>query len=175
MTTTLVTAVSLAPKNLLVLMSDEHNPRAMGCAGHALAQTPHLDRLAARGTRFTSAYCTSPICVPARAGFATGKYPHQVGYWDNADAYEGAVASWHHLLRARGHRMVSIGKLHFRGHEGDDNGFSHLRASLFGPSLQIPIEGGRLALGTWQQIILVDFDNRPRTREVTVQVMGEIG
>jgi len=58
---------------------------------------------------------------------------------------------------------------------GDDNGFSHLRASLFGPSLQIPIEGGRLALGTWQQIILVDFDNRPRTREVTVQVMGEIG
>lgn len=58
---------------------------------------------------------------------------------------------------------------------GDDNGFSHLRASLFGPSLQIPIEGGRLALGTWQQIILVDFDNRPRTREVTVQIMGEIG
>jgi len=58
---------------------------------------------------------------------------------------------------------------------GDDNGFSHLRASLFGPSLQIPIEGGRLALGTWQQIVLVDFDNRPRTREVTVQVMGEIG
>lgn len=58
---------------------------------------------------------------------------------------------------------------------GDDNGFSHLRASLFGPSLQIPIEGGRLALGTWQQIVLVDFDNRPRTREVTVQVMGETG
>lgn len=58
---------------------------------------------------------------------------------------------------------------------GDDNGFSHLRASLFGPSLQIPIKAGRLLLGTWQQIVLVDFDNRPRTREVTVQVMGEIG
>ena len=55
----------LAPANLLVLMSDEHNPQAMGVAGHALAQTPHLDRLAARGTRFTSAYTTSPICVPA--------------------------------------------------------------------------------------------------------------
>ena len=48
----------LAPKNLLVLMSDEHNPRAMGAAGHALAQTPHLDRLAARGARFTAAYTT---------------------------------------------------------------------------------------------------------------------
>jgi choline-sulfatase len=116
--------VRLAPKNLLVLMSDEHNPHAMGCAGHALAQTPHLDRLAARGTRFTAAYTTSPICVPARAGFATGKYPHQVGYWDNADAYDGSVPSWHHLLRARGHRVVSIGKLHFRGLPGDDHGFS---------------------------------------------------
>jgi choline-sulfatase len=116
--------VRLAPKNLLVLMSDEHNPRALGAAGHAFAQTPHLDRLAARGTRFTSAYTTSPICVPARAGFATGKYPHQIGYWDNADPYDGAVPSWHHLLRDRGHRVVSIGKLHFRGLPGDDHGFS---------------------------------------------------
>jgi secondary thiamine-phosphate synthase enzyme len=56
---------------------------------------------------------------------------------------------------------------------GDDNGFSHLRASLFGPSLAIPIEHGRLRLGTWQQIVLLDFDNRARTREITVQLMGE--
>jgi secondary thiamine-phosphate synthase enzyme len=55
---------------------------------------------------------------------------------------------------------------------GDDNGFSHLRATLFGPSLQIPIEHGRLVLGTWQQIILLDFDNRPRTREIVVQLIG---
>jgi len=116
--------VPLATKNLLVLMSDEHNPRAMSVAGHPLAQTPNLDRLAARGTRFSSAYTTSPICVPARAGFATGKYPHQIGYWDNADAYDGAIPSWHHLLRERGHCVVSIGKLHFRGRPGDDHGFS---------------------------------------------------
>jgi secondary thiamine-phosphate synthase enzyme len=56
---------------------------------------------------------------------------------------------------------------------GDDNGFSHLRASLFGPSLAIPIEHGQLRLGTWQQIVLLDFDNRARTREITVQFMGE--
>ena len=98
-------------------MSDEHNARAP-------AHTPNLDRLAARGTSFTSAYTTSPICVPARAAFATGKYQYQIGYWDNADAYDGAVPSWHHLLRARGHRVVSIGKLHFRGLPGDDHGFS---------------------------------------------------
>ena len=56
---------------------------------------------------------------------------------------------------------------------GDDNGFSHLRAALFGPSLAIPIENGRAMLGTWQQIVLLDFDNRPRTREIIVQLMGE--
>jgi secondary thiamine-phosphate synthase enzyme len=56
---------------------------------------------------------------------------------------------------------------------GDDNGFSHLRAALFGPSLAIPIENGRPVLGTWQQIVLLDFDNRPRTREIMVQLMGE--
>ena len=55
---------------------------------------------------------------------------------------------------------------------GDDNGFSHLRASLFGPSLQIPVAQARLVLGTWQQIILLDFDNRPRTREIVVQLIG---
>ena len=56
---------------------------------------------------------------------------------------------------------------------GDDNGFSHLRASLFGPSLAIPIEKGRPLLGTWQQVVLLDFDNRPRTREIIVQLIGE--
>jgi len=56
---------------------------------------------------------------------------------------------------------------------GDDNGFSHLRATLFGPSLAIPIVDGAPALGTWQQIILMDFDNRPRSREIIVQLIGE--
>jgi secondary thiamine-phosphate synthase enzyme len=56
---------------------------------------------------------------------------------------------------------------------GDDNGFSHVRASLFGPSISVPIENGRPLLGTWQQLILLDFDNRPRTREIIVQLIGD--
>ncbi|HMK92999.1 MAG TPA: secondary thiamine-phosphate synthase enzyme YjbQ [Thermoleophilia bacterium] len=55
----------------------------------------------------------------------------------------------------------------------DGNGHSHVRASLLGPSLTVPFEAGRLLLGTWQQIILIDFDNRPREREVVVQLSGE--
>jgi secondary thiamine-phosphate synthase enzyme len=56
---------------------------------------------------------------------------------------------------------------------GDGNGFSHVRASLLGPALTIPLSGGELMLGTWQQIVLVDFDNRPRTRRVVIQILGE--
>jgi len=110
-------------RNVLVIMSDEHNPRVLGCAGHRVIHTPNLDALAARGTMFTSTYTTSPVCIPARAGFACGKYIHQIGYWDNADAYDGATPSWHHMLRDSGHRTVSIGKLHFRA-PGEDHGFS---------------------------------------------------
>lgn len=56
---------------------------------------------------------------------------------------------------------------------GDGNGFSHVRAALLGPSLTVPISKGRLSLGTWQQIIFVDFDNRPRSRNIILQFMGE--
>jgi choline-sulfatase len=104
-------------------MSDEHNPKVAGYAGHPIVKTPHLDALSARGTTFSSAYTTSPVCIPARAGFACGKYIHQIGFWDNADAYDGSVPSWHHVLRERGHRVVSIGKLHFRVAD-EDHGFS---------------------------------------------------
>jgi secondary thiamine-phosphate synthase enzyme len=55
----------------------------------------------------------------------------------------------------------------------DDNGHSHVRASLLGPSLSVPVVDGNMMLGTWQQIILVDFDTRSRRREVVCQVMGE--
>jgi choline-sulfatase len=78
----------MKPSNLVIIMSDEHNPKVMGCNGHPLVKTPNIDALAAGGTMFNSAYTTCPVCVPARAAFAVGKYVHQIGYWDNADAYE---------------------------------------------------------------------------------------
>jgi len=56
---------------------------------------------------------------------------------------------------------------------GDDNGFSHIRATFMGPGLTVPVHDGALVLGTWQQIVLIDHDNRPRSRKVFVQVIGE--
>jgi secondary thiamine-phosphate synthase enzyme len=55
---------------------------------------------------------------------------------------------------------------------GDDNGSSHARASVVGPSLSVPLEAGQPLLGTWQQIVLLEFDTRSRTREIVIQVMG---
>lgn len=94
----------------------------MSCAGHPVARTPHLDELAARGTRFTNAYTPSPICVPARAAFATGRYSHDIRLWDNAMPYTGTPRGWGHALQDKAIRVESIGKLHYRD-AGDDTGF----------------------------------------------------
>ena len=56
---------------------------------------------------------------------------------------------------------------------GDGNGHSHVRATLLGPSIVVPFFNTRMTLGTWQQIIVIDFDNRSRTRDIVVQIMGE--
>jgi len=112
----------MKPANLLFILSDEHSRRVLGSYGHAMIRTPHLDRLAAHGVRFSDAYCNSPICVPSRAALATGRYVHNIRFWDNGIPYDGSVPSWGHRLRAAGHRVASIGKLHFRS-AADDNGF----------------------------------------------------
>lgn len=114
----------MKPSNLVIILSDQHNPRVMGCAGHPLVKTPNIDALAARGTRFSSAYTNCPICVPARASLATGRYVHDTHFWDNAIAYDGSVPSWGHRLMAKGHAVVSIGKLHYVSSDPARNGFT---------------------------------------------------
>jgi choline-sulfatase len=111
------------PTNLIFIMSDEHNKRVLGSYGHPMIRTPNLDALAARGTRFTSAYTNCPICVPARASFATGQYVHKIRYWDNAIAYDGKIPTWGHRLMAQGHHVTSIGKLHYLDSDAQRNGF----------------------------------------------------
>jgi choline-sulfatase len=111
------------PANLLFILSDEHNKRVLGCAGHPLVHTPNLDALAARGMRFTSAYTNCPICVPARASFATGRHVHQVRCWDNAIAFDGQAPTWGHRLMQQGHHVAAIGKLHYKESKPETNGF----------------------------------------------------
>ena len=70
-------------------------------------------------------------------------------------------------------KLIPAGNYHHDQPWHDGNGHSHLRASLMGPSLTVPVENGQLLLGTWQQVVLVDMDNRPRRREIVVQLMGQ--
>lgn len=70
-------------------------------------------------------------------------------------------------------RIAPTDATYHHNHGGDSNGHAHVRSAFIGPSVAVPLIDGRLALGTWQQIVLVDFDDRPRKREVTVQIVGE--
>ncbi len=97
--------------------------------------------------------------VGSTAGISTTEYEPGLADHDLAHAFEGIAPeagtyvheqTWH-----------------------DDNGHSHVRATLLGPSITVPVVDGRLTLGTWQQIILIDFDTRPRRREIIVQTLGE--
>ncbi|MGH2562642.1 MAG: sulfatase-like hydrolase/transferase [Thermomicrobiales bacterium] len=101
--------------NLLVIMSDEHAPQFSATYGHPLVQTPHLDRLAAEGVVFEHAYCNTPLCVPSRMSFVTGRYVHHIGAWDNAAPLPVDAVTWPHLLRAAGYDVVLAGKQHFIG------------------------------------------------------------
>lgn len=116
--------MTFEPCNNLVIMTDEQDGLALGCAGHPFVRSPHMDALAARGTRFDQAFTPSPICVPARASFATGQWVHQIGYWDNAMGYDGRVPGWGHALQAAGQRVESIGKLHYVNEQAP-TGFDH--------------------------------------------------
>lgn len=101
--------------NMLIIMSDEHAPQFSGFHGHPLVQTPHMDRLAARGVLFENAYCNTPICVASRMSFLTGRYAHHNGAWDNSAPLASDAVTWPHLLRAEGYDVVLSGKQHFVG------------------------------------------------------------
>jgi len=113
----------MSGSNVIVFMSDEHTCSVMGAYGNRLVHTPTLDKLANNGVRFDNAYTPSPICISARASFATGIPVFEHRCWSSAEPYYGQQQSWMHRLRDRGHDVVSIGKLHYRS-AADDTGFS---------------------------------------------------
>ncbi|HUF47649.1 MAG TPA: secondary thiamine-phosphate synthase enzyme YjbQ [Vicinamibacterales bacterium] len=82
----------------------------------------------------------------------------------------GAVADFNRLLE---HLAPRNGEYRHHLRWGDDNGSSHVRAALLGPSLTVPFAAGRLTLGTWQQILLLELDTSPREREIVLQIVGE--
>lgn len=101
--------------NILLIMSDEHAPMYSSTYGHPLVHTPSMDRLAAEGVTFDNAYCNSPLCLPSRMSFMTGRFIHRIGAYDNACPLGQDQMTWAHRLRAVGYDVVLSGKQHFCG------------------------------------------------------------
>lgn len=101
--------------NILIIMSDEHDPRVSTPYGHPFIRTPAMQRLADRGVVFENAYCNSPLCVPSRASFMTGKHLHRIGVWDNGVPLASDEPTWAHRLNALGYDTALAGKMHFVG------------------------------------------------------------
>jgi len=100
--------------NILVIMSDEHDPGVTGCYGDPVIQTPHLDRLAADGICFDGCYTTSPLCVPARLSFTAGQYVSKCGAWsNNCWLPSPEYPSLPRLLNAAGYESYLCGKMHY--------------------------------------------------------------
>jgi choline-sulfatase len=100
--------------NILMIMSDEHNAGVTGCYGNQIVHTPSLDLLAQRGITFEDCYCNSPLCVPSRLSFTSGKYVSRVGAWNNScwlpsDDYP----SLPRILNAAGYESFLCGKMHY--------------------------------------------------------------
>ncbi len=112
--------------NILFIMTDQQRWDAMSCSAKWV-DTPHLDRLAAEGVRFSNCVTTSPICVPARVTLATGRYPHNTGVWNNL-AYTLApdAPSWMRVIHDLGYRTSLFGKTHLHPHVGDLREREHL-------------------------------------------------
>jgi len=102
-------------KNVLLIVTDQQRPDALGAYGDPYAITPNLDRLSETSINFRQAYCNSPICVPSRFSFITGQYPHQTGTLRNNSASSDAPITLPQRLAAEGYRCASFGKLHCYG------------------------------------------------------------
>ncbi len=112
--------------NILLVMTDQQRADALGCAG-GWVRTPHMDRLAAEGVRFSNCVTTSPVCIPARLSLATGLYPHNTWVWDNQNhSLDPRTPTWMQAVRASGYRTSLFGKTHLHPHGGDLRDREHL-------------------------------------------------
>ena len=108
----------MGPPPILILMCDQQRADATSCAGDPVLRTPHMDRICAEGVRFSNACSVSPVCMPARASFVSGLYPHNHGLWTNRGALPADDETFFHHLQRIGYHVMYVGKSHFYGHGG---------------------------------------------------------
>ena len=104
--------------NILFIMDDQHRHDYLGAAGADFLRTPHLDRLAAAGVRFTQCTTNAPVCAPARIGLASGLQPSRLGCLDNSGRLPLGTTTYYQRLRDAGYRVGCVGKLDLRKSDG---------------------------------------------------------
>jgi len=137
----------MARPNLLVIMSDQHNPHVAGYAGESLVRTPNLDRLAARGVTFEQTYCPGPLCVPSRMAFVTGLYPRDLGIWTNGGRLDSDTPTFGHQLSLAGYETTLCGRMHFVGPD-QQHGFDRRLVGDVSGAMEGRPEGGMFE-GVW--------------------------
>ena len=114
--------------NILLISTDQQSSSAISCAGNQDLRTPNMDLLAAEGVRFSRAYCTHPLCAPARSSYVTGRMPHETGVTSNKDPLRGALhgQTLGRLLGGAGYRCALAGKWHVPGITPEEGGLEVL-------------------------------------------------
>ena len=125
--------------NMVVVMSDQHSPQVLGCAGDPVIRTPHLDQLAAEGVRFANTYAGSPLCVPSRATFLTGQGCSAIQVWSNSCTFASDIPTFAHALTIAGYDTVLSGRMHFKGPDQRHGFTQRVMGDVSGPTDGYPI------------------------------------
>lgn len=166
--------------NILFIMADQLTARALRAYGNSVCRTPHLDRLAARGTVFDQAYCNFPVCAPSRASMLTGRLASRLGVYDNASDFRSSAPTLPYYLSAMGYHTCLSGKMHFVGadqlHGYRERLTTDIYPSDFGwtPDWQkmIPVAANGLNLrsvvesGLCKRSLQLDYDDEVAARAV---------
>jgi arylsulfatase A-like enzyme len=149
--------------NIVFVLVDDMRWDDLGAAGHPFIETPHMDRLASEGARFTNAFATTPLCSPSRASFLTGQYPHTNGIIDNTARESHALPVFPLELQKAGYRTGFFGKWHMGNDDSPRPGFDHWVAmpgqgEAIDPSLNV--DGKRVQDKGYTTDLLTDYVER---------------
>ena len=149
--------------NIVVVLVDDMRWDDFGAGGHPFIETPHMDRLASEGARFTNAFATTPLCSPSRASFLTGQYPHTNGIVDNTARPSHDLPTFPLELQKAGYRTGFFGKWHMGNDDSPRPGFDHWVAmpgqgEAIDPSLNV--DGRRVQEKGYTTDLLTDYVER---------------
>ncbi len=166
--------------NVVVIITDDQRWDCLGCAGHPLLKTPHIDALAAGGVRFANAFCTTALCSPSRASILSGLYAHSHGVTNNFTEFPANVASFPRRLQEAGYETAYIGKWHMgEDNDGKRPGFDYFathkgQGKYFDPEFNV--DGTRQVLKGYYTVrvtdLAVDWIKRPRGDKPFLLMLG---